>query len=343
MMHMKTLETPIIVSTDPLDDAPLSDISGCELKVLRDLAPETYRPLMRSAHILVVRSGAPIPPEMLSDCPRLVGVVRWGAGVDVVPMAIANSLAIPVANAPGANAQSVAEYGLISMGLLSRRLHVADASLRVHGWKEAKTLTGPGHDLQGKTVGIIGLGEVGQRLARMCHYGLEMKVLGHQRRAERTPEFATYTSLDLLLAQSDFVVLACPLTAETKGLISAERLAVMKPSACLVNLARGELIDATALRSAIDRGALGGAALDVFAQEPLPPDDPLLTQEKMILTPHIAWQTKESAARTAEISIRHILQILRGQEPSFLVNPQIWDSGANRRRAILSTLRIPST
>ncbi|WP_233259378.1 hydroxyacid dehydrogenase [Ramlibacter sp. WS9] len=331
-------EKAFVLATDPFDDTALPELAGTQLHILPDLRSETYRPLMRRAHVFVVRSGAPVPRDILDDSPNLLGLVRHGVGLDVVPMDAAKRLAVPVANTPGSNAQSVAEYGMMVMGMLSRRLHIADATLRQHGWNTAKARVGRAHDLSGKSVGIVGLGEVGSRLARICHMGFGMQVLGHQRRPNALAEFVRPVTLEEIFERSDFVVLACPLTPETRRMVSQPRLRAMKPSAFLVNLARGELIDTDALLAALDSGGIAGAALDVFDQEPLPPQHPFFASERLILTPHLAARTCESDMRTSAVAARQVMQLLRGEAPQFLVNPSAWAASASRRVAILERL-----
>lgn len=335
---MTSAARPVVVATDPFDESALPKLAGTELLILPDLRPETYRPLMRRANVFVVRSGAPVPQDILEDAPNLLGLVRHGVGLDVIPMDAANRLAIPVANSPGSNAQSVAEYGLFVMGMLSRRLHLADSMLREQGWSATKAHAGGTHDLAEKTLGIVGVGEVGRRLVRICHQGFDMKVLGYQRRTATLPDCVEPVPLDELFARSDFVVLACPLTPETHRMVSSERLGAMKPSAFLVNLARGELVDTQALLAALESGTIAGAALDVFEREPLPAGHPLLASDRLILTPHLAARTRESDVRTSAISADQVLQLLRGEAPRFLVNSATWDASASRRTAILARL-----
>lgn len=316
----------------------MPQLAGVEVHVLADQHAQTYRPLMRRANVLMVRSGAPVPGDILDDAPHLLGVIRHGVGLDVVPMDAANRLSIPVANTPGSNAQSVAEYGLLAMGLLSRRLHGVDSTLRQQGWHSAKAKASGARDLAGKTVGIVGVGEVGRRLAEICHYGFSMRVLGHQRRPTGLATHVLAVGLDEIFAGSDFVVLACPLNAQTRGLVSTQRLNLMQPSAFLVNLARGELVDTHALLGALDSHSIAGAALDVFDQEPLPADHPLLRQERLLLTPHLAARTRESDIRTSAMAADQILQLLRGEQPTHLVNAHAWSGSALRRKSILDRL-----
>ena len=336
-MHMK----PFILLTDPIDPAAAQRLPPAQVTILPDMTPESYRPLMQKAHILVVRSGFPLPGDILDDAPNLIGIMRHGAGVDVVPMAAAGRRLIPVSNVPGGSAQSVAELGLFFMGLLSRRVHDLDKTLRGSGWAPAQQISAGGRNLAGRTVGIVGVGAIGRRLAKICHAGMDMTVLGHQRRLENLPEYVVPADLDTLFLKSDFVVLCCPLTKENHHLCSAARFKMMKPSACLINLARGGLVHTEALIEALETNGIAGAGLDVFEEEPLPPDHPLLKSGRVVVTPHIGARTRESSAYNAEITVTQTLQLLRGSMPDNLVNPEVWEPGARQRQQILDALTIP--
>lgn len=332
---------PAIILTDPIDKAAAQRLNRADVTILPNMTPESYKPLMKKAHILVVRSGFPLPGDILDDAPDLIGIMRHGAGVDVIPMAEANRRLIPVANVPGGSAQSVAELGLFFMGLLSRQVHGLDQTLRGDGWASAQQLSAGGRNLAGKTVGIVGVGAIGSRLARICHAGLDMRVLGHQRHLENLPEYVKPADLDLLFSKSDFVVLTCPLTDKNHHLCSAPRFKQMKPSACLINLARGGLVHTQELMEALKTGRIAGAGLDVFEGEPLKPDHPLIKSQKVVLTPHIGARTRESSAYNADITVKQTLELLRGRIPENLVNPEVWEPGARRRQLILDTLSPP--
>ncbi len=188
-----------------------------------------------------------------------------------------------------------------------------DAKLRANGWRDARVLADASQELFGKTIGIIGLGSIGTRLAEICHHGFGMKVLGHQRRLDAVPAFVQRQPLDELLTASDFVVLACPLTEETRHLIDARRLALMKSTAVLVNVARGAVVDEAALVEALRQHRIAGAALDVFAQQPLAPDHPFMQLHNVLLTPHLAGLTVESMKRMSDGAADEVLRLLAGQ------------------------------
>lgn len=312
---------PVVLLTGSMHPAALARLSAvAEVHQARDGAAETLRAAVADADVLVVRT--PVPPDLFDHAPRLRGVVRQGVGVDMIPMDAANARGLPVANVPGSNRHAVAEHVLVCIGELTRRLTRMDATLRHEGWAASRALSDAAVELHGRTVGIVGLGSVGSRVAEICHHGYGMTVLGHQRRLDVLPGFVQGLPLDRLLARSDIVVLCCPLTAETHHLIDARRLAAMPPHALLVNVARGAVVDEAALVDALRRGRLAGAALDVFAEQPLARDHPLRQLDQVLLTPHVAGLTVQSMARMSEGAADAVLGLLAGEAPAHLVNPE---------------------
>lgn len=311
----------MVLLTGSMDPAALARLSAvAEVRQARDGAADTLRAAVADAEVLVVRTQ--LPPDLFDHAPRLRGVVRQGVGVDMIPMHAANARGLPVANVPGSNRHAVAEHVLACIGELTRRLTRMDAALRHEGWVASRALSDAAVELHGRTVGIVGLGSVGSRLAEICHHGYGMAVLGHQRRLDGMPGFVRGVPLDTLLVHSDVVVLCCPLTAETHHLIDARRLALMPPHALLVNVARGAVVDETALVGALHEGRLAGAALDVFAEQPLARDHPLLQLgERVLLTPHVAGLTVQSMTRMSEGAADAVLRLLAGEAPAHLVNP----------------------
>jgi len=246
--------------------------------------------------------------------------VRHGAGLDMIPVEAASRCGIAVANVPGANAVSVAEYVVGQILALTHGLHRIDRTLRAQGWSTARALADDSSEASGRTVGIVGMGAIGLEVARICTDGLRMKVLGFRRSTAPMPAFVTASPLDELLARSDVVVLACPLDDSTRGLLGAERLARMKRGSFLVNVSRGPVVDEAALAIALRDGPLAGAALDVFEQQPLPSDSPLFALPNVILSTHLAGITEDSMRRMGEIAVRQTIALLRGQLPEHFVN-----------------------
>lgn len=319
---------PKVLCTLAMDPAGAALLAGrAEIVVAPDPSAETMRRAVGDADVLVVRTQ--LPPDLLERPHRLLGIVRHGTGLDLIPVEAATAQNVPVANVPGVNAASVAEYCMGALLALARRLPAMDRDLRASGWSAARAHAGATLECAGRTLGIVGLGAIGTRLAEIAHRGFGMRVLGHQRRREALPSFVAYAEPDALFAQSDFVSLNCPLTPETRNLLDARRLGLMKPHAIVVNAARGAVIDEAALARALAAGRLGGAAIDVFSEQPLAREHPFLGLSNVLLTPHAAGLTQEASRRMGEGAAREVLRLLAGERPQNFVNPQVW---ANARR-----------
>jgi len=301
---------------DPDGERLIAEVA--EVVLAPDAQPDTLRRLVADADVLVVRSA--LPADLLDHAPRLRGIVRHGVGVDMIPMAAANARRIPVANVPGSNRHAVAEHAIGAVSLLRRRTARMDALLRSAGWERSRAQADEAGELHDQVLGIVGVGEVGLRIAEIAHHGYGMRVLGHQRRLDALPAFVEGVALDDLLVRSDAVVLACPLTDATRGLLDARRLALMPRHAVLVNVARGAVVDEGALIAALRERRLGGAALDVYTTQPLPAGHPLLALDNVLLTPHAAGLTVQSMRLMSLGTADEVRRLLAGQLPRNLVN-----------------------
>jgi glyoxylate reductase len=251
-----------------------------------------------------------IDEELLARAPRLRVVAVFAVGVDNVDLAAAARRGVAVTNTPDVLTEATADLAFALLLAAARRLPEGQAlarSGRWQGWEPTQLL---GQDVHGRTLGIVGMGRIGRALARRAR-GFEMRVLGVSSREG---------ALDRLLAEADFVSLHCPLTAATRGLIGARELALMKPTAILINTARGAIIDEAALIAALAAGRPGGAALDVFAAEPHIPEA-LRASPRVVLTPHLGSATLATRARMAELCALGAGEILAGRQPHNLVNP----------------------
>lgn len=284
------------------------------------------------ADALIIRSktGA----DAIANAPRLRAMVRHGVGLDFVPMEAAAARAIPVANVPGANAQAVAEYAFAAIFSLTRHVREANDVLRKDGWTRARGLSAGAVELAGKILGIVGVGTIGTKIAQIGASGFGMNVIGHRRNLDALPAFVQGASIEDIFARSDFVVLSCALTPQTEGMVTAALLSRMKPSAFLINVARGQLIDDVALATALRGGIIGGAALDVFSQQPMTDDHPFRQLDNVLLTPHLASLTRESMELTSRIACEELLRIFRGERPHNLANPEVWDAARTRAMAL---------
>jgi phosphoglycerate dehydrogenase-like enzyme len=230
---------------------------------------------------------------------------------------------IPVANAAGANAISVAEHTI--MGALSclKKLTLQQEKMRQGQWAQDEMADHGVFELYGKTLGIIGLGQIGKQVAerarpfgcRILYYDLARA--GEEVEAELSVSFR---ELDALVAESDILCLHIPLTPDTRNMINAARVASMKQGAILVNVARGEVIDEDAVAAALKEGRLAGAVIDVFSEEPVPPDNPLLDCPNTVLTPHTAGATNESRLRIINVAMGNIVKVLKGEPPENVIN-----------------------
>lgn len=246
---------------------------------------------------LIVRNRTKVDREVLEHAARVRVVGRLGVGLDNIDVESCARRGIEVIPATGANALSVAEYVLCSAMLLLRGAYLSSAAVAEGRWPR-EALSG-GRELAGKTLGIVGFGLIGRRVAKLAS-ALGMEACAFD---EVSPpgsnDGVKSVEIDGLLAQSDVVTLHIPLTPQTRGLFGAQRIARMKPGAILINTARGGIVDEAALAAALRAGRLGGAALDVFDQEPLPAGSPLAGAPNLLLTPHIAGLTRESNERVS--------------------------------------------
>ena len=316
---------PRVLLTDPIDASgeALLRSRGAEVVLAPEGSAATVKRLAAESDAVIIRSK--LPEDIFEAAPRLRAVTIHGTGTDLVPLASANAKGVLVANLPGENAQSVAEYCVMAMLMLARNVAAITSALRTQPWDEARRLAMAAREIAGLTVGIVGVGEIGKRVAAMCRNGFGMRVLGHQRRLDRLPPEAQGTDLEDLLAQSDFVVIACPLTPATQHLFNAARLAQMKSSAWLINVGRGPVVDETALIEALRAKHLAGAMLDVYEHYRIEAGHPLFALDNVILTPHLAGSTRESRARASVRAADETLRMLAGEKPRNFVNPEAWN------------------
>ena len=315
---------PRVLLTDPIDASgeALLRARGAEVVLAPEGSSATVKRLAAEADGVIIRSK--LPDDIFEAAPRLRAVTIHGTGTDLVPLASANAKGVLVANLPGENAQSVAEYCVLAMLMLARDIAAITAAMHTRPWDEARRLAASAREIAGLTVGIVGVGEIGRRVAQICARGFGMRVLGNQRRMDRLPPEAQGADLDPLIAQSDFVVLACPLTRETHHLFNAARLGAMKSSAWLINVGRGPVIDEAALIAALGKKRIAGAMLDVYEHYRIEAGHPLLALDNVLLTPHLAGSTRESRARASVRAADETLRMLAGEKPRNLVNPEAW-------------------
>ncbi len=278
------------------------------------------------ADAVVVRNIG-IDAELIAALPRLRVIAKHGAGVDNIDIAAATARGIVVASVPGGNADAVAEATVTMMLAALRRVPAVHEM--VVGGRYAARWELQYEQLLDRTLGLVGIGNIGARVARICASGFRMRVLaydpGLSEAAVKERGAEKVGSLEALLSASDAVSLHVPLTAETRHIIGREELKAMKPTAILVNAARGPLIDERALAEALHDGRIGGAALDVFEVEPPAPDNPILTAPNVVLSPHTAGNTVAAARTLALASADIAISVLCGRRPEGFLNPEVWE------------------
>lgn len=303
---------PQVLVCDSLPDEAVSRLrrAGLDVEVATGLSPAALRDRIASAHGVIVRSATKITKEAIAAGTVLRVIGRAGVGLDNVDVAAARERGIAVVNTPSATSASVAELAIGLMFALARRIPAAHAATSSGAW-EKKAFEGI--ELGGKTLGLVGFGAIAREVARRAR-ALGLRVVCNRKRMAPDDEMKRLEidlmSLDHLLACADIVSIHVPLTLATQNLLGRAQLASMKKGAFLVNCARGGVVDETALAELLAGGHIGGAAVDVFSEEPIRKDNPLLSAPRVILTPHIGASTREGQIRAgteiADLVIRHL-------------------------------------
>ncbi len=277
-------------------------------------------PLVRDADAIVTRALARITRRLMEAAPQLKVVGRHGIGVDNIDVEAATDLGVWVVNTPDAPTEPVAEHFLMVALMLSKNFAFTKRVLETGDWKSR--MDKPGRELRGRTVGIVGFGRIGRRIAEICCLGFGCQILysdtidGGERAAALA---ARRVPFEQLLAESDIVSLNVPLIPETRHMMGAKQIAMMKKSAFLINLCRGPVWDEAAVADALKNSVIAGAAADVFETEPAPPNHPLLQLENFVATPHSSSSTQEALERMSLVA-EDIVAVLDGEEPRWAVN-----------------------
>ncbi len=315
-------DTIRILIPDDLPQECLTVFESAGFEVIFDpnMTPEEIKAEVPAVDGMVVRSKVKVTRDIIEAGSRLKLIGRAGVGYDNIDVEAATERGIAVMNVPGANAVSVAELAFGMMLALSRYLVEANESTKAGKWEKKRF---KGHEIMGKTLGLVGLGKVGVEVAKRA-IGFGMKVVANDPRfsAEDSAPFSVkIVSFDELLEQSDFISLHLPLTDETRRLFDRETLEKCKKGVYLINCARGGIVDEKALYDAIREGHVAGAALDVFEKEP-PADTPLRKLPNVILTPHIGASTTEAQIRVATKVARQMVDFFREDKVENVVNPE---------------------
>jgi lactate dehydrogenase-like 2-hydroxyacid dehydrogenase len=326
-------DRPRVFVSRVIPDEGLAPIRvACDVSVWEDELPPPRAELLAAVRgcdgILTLLTDR-VDDELLDAAgPGLKVVSNYAVGYDNIDVAAVTRRGIPAGNTPGVLTETTADLAFALLMAAARRLPEGDRYVRDGKWKTWGPLLLLGPDVHGATIGIVGFGRIGQAMARRAR-GFGMRVLYQDlRRVDAATEAelgATYAPLEAMLPQADFVSLHTNLTPETRGLIDAEKLSWMKPTAVLVNTSRGPVIDHAALAAALRSGQIFAAALDVTDPEPIPMDDPLVGLDNCLIVPHIASASRATRAKMAEMAAANLLAGIRGERLPTPINPEVYD------------------
>lgn len=320
---------PKILRTDAelqIVEQYLDEISAIAEVVTAETYDEAELALQARDADLILTCYTNITAKVIEAAPNLKGIVKYGVGTDNIDIEAATRKGVMVVNCPGYGSDTVADHAFALMISLARRIPALDRAMRKNAW----VWPAPeffGVDLAGKTIGLVGMGRIGRAMSRRAE-GFSMRRITVDPYVEpaSVAEFGVeFVALDELLERSDFVSIHCVLTDETKGLIGEAELKGMKETAYLIDVSRGAIVDEEALVRALDEEWIAGAAFDVFKAEPLNADYPLLGRDNVILTPHLAWFTKEAFERVERETLDSIREIFDGKRPKNLKNVEVLD------------------
>ena len=308
-----------VLVADPIDKAGIEVLQAkVKVDVKTGLKPDELKSIIANYEAIVVRSETKVTRDIIEAGTKLQVIARAGVGLDNVDIDAATQKGIVVVNAPTGNTISAAEHTMAMMLALARHVPQAHAKLKSGVWQRSSFV---GNELNNKTLGVIGLGNVGSEVAKRSQ-GFKMKVVGYDPFV--SADYARNLGIELiplkqLLVESDYITLHLPLTKDTKGMLGAKELATMKPTARIINCARGGLIDDEALCKAIEEGKLAGAAIDVFVKEPVT-DSILFKSDKIIVTPHLGASTAEAQVGVAIDAAEQVLDVLNGRPAKYAAN-----------------------
>ena len=315
-----------VLVSDPIADKGIKILEEAGFEVIYNPNPsdDELQTLASDVEAWVVRSGTKITSELLNDARNLQVIGRAGVGVDNIDIQEATSRGIVVMNNPDGNTISAAEHTIAMMMALSRNIQLGHMGIVNGEWNRSNLV---GSELKGKTLGVVGLGRIGREVIKRAK-GLEMKILGYDPFVNQDvldPEVVTLVDLDTLTSNSDYITLHLPLLDSTKNLFNKDRLAAMKPSARIINVARGGIINEPDLAEALNNGVIAGAAIDVFETEPLDADNPLIKAKNVLLTPHLGASTFEASEGVSFGICRQIKDFILDEKLSNPINMPITD------------------
>ena len=333
--------------SSPLYAEILAQRPDVQLDKLENETPDAEaEPVLSQAHVYqigasrqVIAPRLQVHAELLARTPNLIAASSNGAGYDTIDVDACTAHGIAVVNQSGGNKEGVAEHALAMMLTLSKRIIETDRRMRSGDGIPRNGFVG--RELLNRTVGVLGIGNVGSRLAELCNGLFKMRVLAYDpylTAAQIKARGAQKVELDELLAQADYVSVHCPLTRESRKMMGAAQFARMRPDAYFVTTARGFIHDETALAEALANKRIAGAGLDVWEEEPPPHDHPLMKFDNVLVSPHTAGATVESRENMSRFAAEQVLEILDGKRPPRLINPEVWPAYRERFARIMGVM-----
>lgn len=307
------------------DGMAVLEKAGVDVVITNSGEPKDMLPELRDADAVIIRIGS-IDRATMLECPNLKAIGRPGVGVDDVDVAAATELGIPVVIAPGANTRSVAEHAMAMMFACAKDLIRSDREMRKGNFGIRSSYKA--FELCGKTLGLVGYGHIGSVLAGMAA-GIGMNVIVYdpfvKREAVEEAGYGYRAAMTDVLREADVVSLHTPLTPETRNMIGEAELKLMKKDAILINCARGGIVDEVALNRALDAGRIHSAGTDVVVHEPISTDDPIFAHDNIVVSPHMAGQTREAASGVATLAAEGVVAVIKGEKWAKVCNPRAYE------------------
>ena len=320
------LDRGYILLPQPIEEEAVRMLkdNGLEVVVAPDVSHDTVAPLMKDARAVVLRTGIKLTDELMDQAEDLLTISRTGAGFDNVDVDAATKRGIIVTSSIGMNTISVAEHCMALILTLFKQFFLLDREVRKGNFKiRFKNLP---QDLEGKTLGVIGVGRIGKELiSKVRAFGMRIVAWSRSLTPEKAEQLGVeYMESPLEVASaSDIVSVHLALTGETKDFLGSKFFEAMKAGAYIINTSRGGVVNEKDLIDALEKGKLAGAGLDVFEKEPILPDNPLLKMENVIITPHTAALTAECVVRMAVSAVERVIDLLNGVKPESIANPEV--------------------
>ena len=308
-----------VLLSKTIQPAAMDILAGkVELVILSDNSVETMKRLVADVEGIILRTNIKVTREIVDAAPHLKIISRTGVGVDNVDVPAATEKGILVCHTPGLNAPSVAEQTLALILSLAKQLKMMDNAVRTGNWQiryASKSV-----DLEGKMLGLVGVGRIGSSVAQKCRLAFNMKVIAYDPYVKQVEGVELCSSLDQVFSRADFVSIHVPYMKQTHHLVDARLLRLMKPDSCLINTSRGAVVDEKALIEALKNDSIAGAGLDVFEEEPPSPDNPLFKFDNVVSTPHSAALSRECELKLAMAAAQAVVDYAEGKQPMYVYN-----------------------